>query len=198
MKKLLLLSCIVVTVALPAFTQKSSRQDTQKLGMALDYLAAGKYHEALVIFAKLDRKYKLNHRFKAYMGVCYYYEWEYAEACKYLDEAIPHLDAYSPDERSVYYNIAAESHFELKEYGKAIPMYEKRLLVCNDNEKADALYRMGFCYMFQEKWGNAADCFRSALAYYTSYPNRNGAARTKQLGNMINGCEAKQKPHSFK
>ena len=56
MKKLLLLSCIVVTVALPAFTQKSSRQDTQKLGMALDYLAAGKYHEALVIFAKLDEK----------------------------------------------------------------------------------------------------------------------------------------------
>ena len=34
--------------------------DTHKLGMALDYFAGGKYHEALMMFLKIDKKYKLN------------------------------------------------------------------------------------------------------------------------------------------
>lgn len=96
-----------------------------KLGMALDYLTANKYHEALILLVQLDKKYKLNYRFKAYIGICHYYEWEYEEACRYLDEAIPHLDAYAPDERCLYYSVAAESHFELKEYAEAIPYFEK-------------------------------------------------------------------------
>ena len=97
--------------------------DTHKLGMALDYFAGGKYHEALMMFLKIDKKYKLNPRFKAYIGVCYYHEWEYEEACKYLDEAIPELDAFAKSERNVYYNVAAESHFELKEYDEALGLF---------------------------------------------------------------------------
>lgn len=169
--------------------QNDKLSDMQKLGMALDYLTANKYHEALLIFIQLDKKYKLNYRFKAYIGICYYYEWQYTEACRYLDESIPHLDAYAPNERSVYYNIAAESHFELKEYNKAIPLYEKRFIVCNNAEKGDALYRIGFCYMFQEKWTNAADYFKSAAAYYTEYPNEDSNIKMNQLQNMIKGCE---------
>lgn len=172
--------------------REESVTDMQKLGMALDYFTANKYHEALIIFIQLDKKYKLNYRFKAYIGICYYYEWQYAEACKYLDEAIPHLDAYSPDERSVYYNIAAESHFELKEYVKAIPLYEKRFVVCKNREKGDALYRLGFCYMFLEKWANAAEYFKSAEAYYTKYSHEDSRINMRQLNNMINGCEEKQ------
>ena len=167
--------------------------DTHKLGMALDYFAGGKYHEALMMFLKIDKKYKLNPRFKAYIGVCYYHEWEYEEACKYLDEAIPELDAFAKSERNVYYNVAAESHFELKEYDEAIPLYEKQLLVCHDNEKGDVFYRLGFCYMFKEKWQNAADYFRASLAYYERFPRPDVSSRISQLGAMINGCESQAK-----
>lgn len=161
--------------------------------MALDYLTANKYHEALILLTQLDKKYKLNYRFKAYIGICHYYEWEYAEACRYLDEAIPHLDAYAPNERCLYYSVAAESHFELKEYAQAIPFYEKKFIVCNDIQKGDALYRIGFCYMFQEEWANATDYFKSALAYFTRFPQNATNEKMRQLNNMIKGCEEKQK-----
>ena len=113
--------------------------DTQKLGMALDYFTGGKYHEALMMFVKLDKSYKLNPRFKAYIGVCYFHEWEYEQACRYFDAAIPYLDAYAPAERSVYYGMAAESHFNLQEYDKAVPLYERKILVCNINERAGVI-----------------------------------------------------------
>ena len=87
--------------------------DTQKLGMALDYFTGGKYHEALMMFVKLDKSYKLNPRFKAYIGVCYFHEWEYEQACRYFDAAIPYLDAYAPAERSVYYGMAADKAKEV-------------------------------------------------------------------------------------
>ncbi len=110
--------------------------DTRKLGIALDYFTGGKYHEALIMFLKLDKRYKLNPRFKAYIGLCYYYEWDYEQACKYLDNALPSLTIYAPAERSIYYNAAAESHFELKEYRLAIPVYEMGLLTCRQSEKS--------------------------------------------------------------
>ena len=119
-----LLLCLPVNAGKP---NGDDVPDSRKLGMAIDYFGGGKYHEALVLFVKLDKKYKLNPRFKAYIGICYYHEWEYDKACEYLDEAIPHLDVYSPAERNVYYNAAAESHFLINEFDKAIPLYEKQL-----------------------------------------------------------------------
>lgn len=163
--------------------------DTQKLGMALDYFTGGKYHEALMMFVKLDKSYKLNPRFKAYIGVCYFHEWEYEQACRYFDAAIPYLDAYAPAERSVYYGMAAESHFNLQEYDKAVPLYERKILVCNINERADVLYKLGFCYMFRQRWTEAADYFKSAAAYYEAHPRPGSNARLEQIGNMITGCE---------
>lgn len=194
MKRLLssiILACLTLA---PAAAQGGGKADTQKLGMALDYFAGGKYHEALMMFLKLDKKYKLNPRFKAYIGICYYHEWEYAEACKYLDEAIPELDVYSPDERSVYYNAAAESHFELSQYDKAVPLYEKLTLVCRPKEKGDALFRLGFCYLFKEDKDKAAEYFKSALAYYNQFPRKDRASRISQLENMIKGCEEQTAP----
>lgn len=163
--------------------------DTHKLGVALDYFAGGKYHEALMMFIKLDKRYNLNPRFKAYIGLCYYYEWNFVQACQYLDKALPELNIYAPSERSVYYNAAAESHFELKEYAQAIPIYEMRLLICRKDEKADILYKIGFCYMLIGKWGCAADSFKSALAYYEAYSKTASNARIEQLKRMIPGCE---------
>ena len=194
MKRILSLFMLVCFAFNPSYAQRGDAgTDTRKLGMALDYFAGGKYHEALMMFLKLDKKYKLNPRFKAYIGICHYHEWNYEEACRYLDEAIPELDAFSPSERSVYYSAAAESHFELKEYDEAIPLYEKQLLVCHDNEKGDVLYRLGFCYMFKEKWQNATDYFRASLAYYERFPRPGVSPRISQLGAMINGCESQAK-----
>ncbi len=190
MKYFFVIILFIIAEPLHSYSQQyDTIPDTRKLEIALDYFTGGKYHEALMMFLKLDKRYNLNPRFKAYIGLCYYHEWEYPQACKFLDEALPSLAIYSPAERSLYYNAAAESHFALKEYIKAIPAYEMCLLTCRQNEKADALYRIGFCYMFTRQWVNAADYFKSALAYYEAYPNSNSATRIAQLKNMIKGCE---------
>ena len=70
---------------------------------ALEYFTSAKYHEALLIFQRLDKEYKLNERFKAYIGLCYYHDWDYETAAKYLEDAMPKLEVFAPHERSVYY-----------------------------------------------------------------------------------------------
>lgn len=142
-----------------------------------------------MLLKKLDEKYNLNPRFKAYLGVCYFHEFDYEKACSYLDETINQLDVYSPAERSVYYNVAAESHFMLNEYEKAIPLYEKKLLVCCNEEKGDIYYRLGFCYMFNSKWECAAEYFKSAMSYYSTFNAGQKTTRMAQLDKMIKGCE---------
>ncbi|MDO4160095.1 MAG: tetratricopeptide repeat protein [Prevotellaceae bacterium] len=169
--------------------QKDNVPDSKKLEKALDYFSGEKYHEALMLFIDLDKRYKLNPRFKAYIGICYYYEWEYKEACKYIDGVIENLDIYSPQERNIYYKTSAESHFILEEYEQAIPLYEQQLLVCQPNEKGDAYYRLGFCYMFKDNKEQALEYFTSALEYYRKYSSEESKTRIVQLEKMIKGLE---------
>lgn len=178
--------------ALPVSAQKSKSPDTEKLGKALDYFTSGMYHESLLLFKALDKEYTLNARFHAFMGLCYYYEWDYQQACTYLDEAIPKIESLAPHERSVYYFANAESHFNLEQYAEAIPFYEQHIMVCYPNEKADSFYRIGFCYMFHEEWANACENFESALSYYTQHPEvKSARSRIPQLKTMIEGCREK-------
>ena len=175
---LLLLSCRTIC---------AQTSDSEKLGMALEYFQSGKYHEALVIFRRLDKQYTLNPRFRAYIGVCYYYEWDYPNATACLDSVIPQLQAFSPQERSFYYYADAESHFQLKRYEQALPLYQQMLALCRDNEKPDAYYRIGFIHTFHKEWIEALDNFQNALVYYQKYrPDQ--TARIAQIKNMINGC----------
>ena len=81
----LLLTIIVMSLSMAAPAQK--HEDTERLGMALEYFTAGKYHESLLLFQKLDKSYRLNDRFKAYIGLCYYHEWDFEKAAEYLDKA---------------------------------------------------------------------------------------------------------------
>lgn len=171
--------------------EQNSKSDAKLLERALDYLASEKYHEALLILIKLDKKYNLNPRFKAYIGVCYFYEFDYEKACAYLDGTINQLNVYSPTEQCVYYNVAAESHFMLNNYIKAIPYYEKKLLVCKKDEKGDTYYKLGFCHMFTKKWKCAIEYFKSALIYYNIYHTNYSKSRIMQLKRMIKGCEEK-------
>ena len=144
------LCCLLAFLCLSILSAsaQSSDPDPVQLDKAVAYFNSGKYHEALLIFQQLDKRYKLNDRFRAYIGLCYYNEWEYKNATNYLDEVAPRLTVLAPHERSVYYFANAESHFQLQEYKPAISFYEQALTVCYDSEKGEIYYRLGLCYMF--------------------------------------------------
>lgn len=153
--------------------------DKERLGMALEYFQSGKYHEAILLFGKLDKSYRLNPRFKAYMGVCHFYQKDYRNASKCFTEAIPQLESFAPHERSVYYYMAAQSLFMTEKYAEAIPLYESAFNVCYENEKGDALFGMASCY---EKMGDsvtAYELYNSARHYYTRFNDT-----TDKKGNM--------------
>ncbi len=167
-------------------------KDSDRLGMAIEYFKSEKYHEALLLFERLDQSYKLNPRFHAYMGLCLYREWEYGRAIEMFNGSLPLLDTLSPHELSVYYYARAESLFQLEKYDDAMADYEHVLTLCYDREKADCYYRLGFCYMQKKEWANAEEVLSSALAYYDKFLNdADHQARIKQIKNMITGCRAK-------
>jgi tetratricopeptide (TPR) repeat protein len=163
-------------------------KDSEQLGMALEYFQGGKYHEAMLLLEKLDRHYNLNPRYKAYLGVCYYYEWEFKKTTECLDSLLPKLEVFAPHERSVYYYTNAESHFNLGQYGQSIPLYEKTLTVCFENEKAEVYYRLGFSYLFEKRWQESYDSFEQSYDYYQRYfPDQQG--RIDQIVNMMAGLQ---------
>ena len=96
----------------PTFQEKKGdrKADAEQLARALDYFSSEKFHECLVLLQPLNRRYKLNPRYRAYLAVCLYYEWEYAEAIRLFDEVIPLLQGLAPHELSLYYWMDAESY----------------------------------------------------------------------------------------
>lgn len=142
----------------PSFQEKKGdrKEDAEQLARALDYFASEKFHECLVLLQPLNRRYKLNPRYRAYLAVCLYYEWEYAEAIRLFDEVLPQLQGLAPHELSLYYWMDAESYFALQQYDRALPLYEKMLPVCWENEKPDAYYRLGFCHLFAAEASGAS------------------------------------------
>lgn len=132
------------------------KADAEQLARALDYFASEKFHECLVLLQPLNRRYKLNPRYRAYLAVCLYYEWEYAEAIRLFDEVLPLLQGLAPHELSLYYWMDAESYFALQQYARALPLYGKMLPLCRDNEKPDAYYRLGFCHLFAAESSGAS------------------------------------------
>ena len=142
----------------PTFQEKKGdrKADAEQLARALDYFSSEKFHECLVLLQPLNRRYKLNPRYRAYLAVCLYYEWEYDEAVKLFDEVIPQLQGVAPHELSLYYWMDAESYFALQQYDRALPLYGKMLPLCRDNEKPDAYYRLGFCHLFAAEVSEAS------------------------------------------
>lgn len=187
------------------------KEDAEQLARALDYFASEKFHECLVLLQPLNRRYKLNPRYRAYLAVCLYYEWEYAEAIRLFDEVLPLLQGLAPHELSLYYWMDAESYFALQQYDRALPLYGKMLPLCRDNEKPDAYYRLGFCHLFaaessgasekasgsSESSGSSAEerkkakeCFELSLEGYLKYRNTpNEKARIAQIRHMIGGLK---------
>lgn len=173
------------------FAQRND-EATERLGKALEYFTSQKYHECLMIMQDLEKQYRLNPRYKAYLGVCYYYEWDYEHANQYLTEAIPQLALFAPHERSFYYWANAESLFYLQKYKEAIPMYEAMLPLCYENEKPDAYYRLGFCHLFKENWVGAWNEFLKAQDAYQKYRDTpDMQARIIQVSHMLDGLKPK-------
>ncbi len=170
--------------------KRNSSPDVERLGRALEYFSSGKYHECMLILSDLDEHYELNSRFRAFLGICYYYEWEYEKACSYLDEVLPLLQGVAPQERSLYYFANGESHFNLQQYEQAIIQYQEQLKLCHPDEKGDAYYRLGFCYMFLNEWALALEHFEQSLSFYQQYLNNEETkARITQIQKMIKGCK---------
>lgn len=183
-----LLASLLLVFALGAAAQQT-QPDTELLGMALEYFQGGKYHESLLIFQGLDKRYKLNPRFRAYIGLCYYKEWNYKKAVEYFDSVLPLLGGLAPHELSVYYYAAGESCFQMQQYGRALPYFEKDISVCYNLEKGDVYYRIGLCHMFMEEWQKAYDNYCLSENFYRMYRDEgNLEARLAQIANMKKGC----------
>ena len=141
-------------------------RESEKLGKAIEYFGGQKYHEALILFEKLAKKYRLNPRFYAYMGVCYFKEQDYQHAAEILDSIIPHLEPFPPHERGVCYYSCAESHFMLGDYPTALSYYEMSIPVANEREKGDIYYRMGCCGMMMQSDSIQIENFRQANTWF--------------------------------
>lgn len=181
---LLILLCFVSVSVFP----QGKEADTEALGRALEYFQSQKYHEALLIFQRLDQSYKLNARYKAYIGLCYYYDWDYKKATEYFDTFLPKLDMLAPEERALYYYADGESHFQLGHYDQAIVLFQSALALCHDRDKGDSWFRIGFCYYFLQQPALAQGCFLVAEYYYATFRNSPDLqARRQQMAHMMRG-----------
>ena len=171
----------------PTFQEKKGdrKADAEQLARALDYFSSEKFHECLVLLQPLNRRYKLNPRYRAYLAVCLYYEWEYDEAVKLFDEVIPLLQGVAPHELSLYYWMDAESNFALQQYARALPLYEKMLPLCRDNEKPDAYYRLGFCHLFAAESSGASSSEKASGSSESS-----GASSSEKVSGSSESSEA--------
>lgn len=177
----------LLTALVPVSGQQNT--DTELLGKALDYFVSQKYHEAGMILEKLDRQYKLNDRFRAYLGLCYYYEWDYKKAAEQFDEVTYKLTMLSPHEQSVYLYAAGESYFQMGKYAEALDYFERDVPLCYDNEWGEVFYRIGLCQMKLEHWKEAVEAYNAAERFLSPRGNDDTArARLAQLQNMRMGC----------
>ena len=179
------LMALMVWAALGTMVCRAQLSDKEQLNRALEYFQTEKYHECMLILARLDSTYTLNPRFRAFLGVCYYYDGNYPQAARYLEATLPQLTPFSPQELSVYCWLCAESLFNEGLWHRAVAYYEQATLQRRGADKADALYRLGFCYISMANWPSAYEYMESALSYYRADRSRPNTARIEQLSHMV-------------
>lgn len=183
---IVVLLCLVTILCPVMSTTARADDDREELGKAMEYFQSNKYHEALLILQRLDKKHRLSPRLQAYIALCYFYEQNYEDACRRFDQIIPSLTSLAPQEKSIYNYSAAESHFQLEHYDKAIPYYEAVLTLCHDNERADVQFHLGFCHLQLEHIEEAKNILTESLESYENFgytPDKQ--ARLVQLRKII-------------
>lgn len=159
--------------------QGSNQLDSkEQLSRAIEYFQSGKYHEALLLFNILSKEYTLNYRFQAYIGVCNFYDRNYEQTIAIFDSIMPRLDKFAPHEQSIYYYCAAESNYQLKHYAESLRLFEHQFLLCFNNEKGDALLRIGLCHRQLGNIPTAQEYLQQAVAYYRRF---NDSYKLKQV-----------------
>lgn len=189
MKQLLLFILFSLLIVIPSSAQNTA-EDKEKLSRAVEYFNTEKYHEAGLLFRQLNEKYELSPRFKAYLGICEFQDWNYPAVTEIFDSIYTELTVYAPLEQNVYYNAAAESHFNIGNYKDAINYYKLALKVCTDREKADLRYKIGISYL-QIKHNNEARInLILAINLYRKNPTgRDDRSRIKQIKKMLRGLQ---------
>lgn len=187
MKQFILFILLSLLPAMSSSAQETA-EDKERLSRAVEYFNTEKYHEAGLIFRELNKKYELNTRFKAYLGICEYHDWNYPAVTEIFDSIHKDLTVYAPREQNVYYNAAAESHLNMENYHDAIRYYKMAMNVCAEQEKADLNYKTGICYLQTKNNGMAKISFIKAIALYRKYPTgRDDKNRIKQIRKMLRG-----------
>lgn len=178
------LFCIIFIII---FCSASPPQtDQENLLRAVEYFQSGKYHEALLLFGRLEKKFNLNPRLVAYTGVCQFYDHDYKAASNTFDSIMPKLKVFAPHELSIYYYCAAESKYQLEHFNESITLFEKQLLLCYDNEKGDALLRIGICYKQLGDIVSAQEYLIQAIKYYKKYNDKDKLTRMDREIKNIN------------
>lgn len=180
-------SLICILALLLATAASAQMTDKDKLARALDYFQGNKWHEALLLLEPLDKEYDLNARYRAYMGICYYHEWQYDKATQYLDSVMADVVVYSPQERSSYYYADAESHFQLGQYARAIPLYRLNLQVCQPNEQGEQHFKIAMAHLQLQQYAEALDEFLLSQDCYLAHPVPESKARLAQIKHMATG-----------
>lgn len=180
------LFCVLISI-MPFFSfAQDTAEDKEMLARAVEYFNGEKYHEAGIIFRNLNKKYNLNTRFKAYLGICELKDWNYPAVTEIFDSIYTDLAVYAPLEQNVYYNAAAESHFNLGNYHAALKYYELALTVCANKEKADICFKAGICCLQFDDRATTKDFLSKSLDFYTQYPTgKDEQDRMKQIRKML-------------
>lgn len=177
--------------------QQHDETSQELLTKAIEYFQGGKYHEAILAFTKLQKKYTLSPRFMAYLGMSYYKEGMYEEAAFNLKKGIPALTAFSPKEQAVYIYYCAESLFNMGEYKEALTYYDLALPLVEGNDKGDVIFHTAFAHYLMEGVSEDTapsiyDMFSQALSLYEA--NQGSAtelqhSRLRQTRSMLNGLK---------
>jgi len=185
MKQFLLIFSLFFLSMVSSFAQGTS-EDKENLSRAIEYFNNEKFHEAGLLLRNLNKIYNLNTRFKAYLGVCEYHDWNYTAVTEIFDSIYTELSVYAPLEQNVYYNVAADSHFNLTNYREALKYYELALKVCSKKEKGDLCFKAGFCCYQLKRMSEAKIYFTRSLSYYRMNPTGNDdKARISQIRKML-------------
>lgn len=95
----------------------------------------------------------------------------YKQAIEYFEALLASSSTHSLSDNAQYW--IGESHFALGQYDAAIIDFEKVLTFANSNKKADAQFKLGFCYLLKKDREKAMDEFDRLRADYPESPLNN-------------------------